>query len=319
MEKCVTIASTCNLFWRRELVPEDTIAIEPLNGWHRNQVNQSRVALEWLCYEDFKLRENRLHHVRNGGEQKVLTPGEALFVVGYDAETKTVYEFHDCFFHECPTCFPIRRQRKHYCRPDRTINEVYEAGCRKTRQLQQAGYTVIEKWECAFNKDKKTDLQLREFLKTFQLDEPLNPRDSFFGGRTNAVCLYAEAKESEAIHNVDINSLYPYVNKTKTYPVGHPDILVNPADQDIDSYFGIAKVKILAPPRLYHPVLPVRAGGKLTFLLCGKCVEEQLETPWLKRTEFCSHTIEERYLTGTWCTPELQKAVKLGYENGQDL
>lgn len=32
MEKCATIASACNLFWRRELVPEDTIAIEPTNG-----------------------------------------------------------------------------------------------------------------------------------------------------------------------------------------------------------------------------------------------------------------------------------------------
>ena len=96
--------------------------------------------------------------------------------------------------------------------------------------------------------------------------------------------------------------------------MGHPDILVNPVDQDIDSYFGIAKVKILAPPRLYHPVLPVRAGGKLTFPLCGKCVEEQFETPWLKRTEFCSHTKDGCYLTGTWCTPELQKAAELGYE-----
>ena len=155
---------------------------------------------------------------------------------------------------------------------------------------------------------KKTDLQLQEFLKTFQPVEPLNPRDSFFEGWTNVVCLYAEAKESEAIHYVDINSLYPYVNKNKTYPVGHPDILLNPADQDI------AKVKTLAPPRLYHPVLPVRACGKLTSPLCGKCVEEQLETPWLKRTEFCSHTKDERCLTGTWCTPELQKAVELGYE-----
>ena len=90
--------------------------------------------------------------------------------------------------------------------------------------------------------------------------------------------------------------------------MGHPDILLNLADQDI------AKVKTLAPPRLYHPVLPVRACGKLTSPLCGKCVEEQLETPWLKRTEFCSHTKDERCLTGTWCTPELQKAVELGYE-----
>ena len=113
-------------------------------------MNQSKVALEWLCNENFKLGENRLHHVRNRGEQKV------LFLDGYDAETKTVYKFHGCLFHGRPTCFPIHRQRKHYCHPDRTINEVYEANCRKTRQLQQAGYKVIEKWECAFNKDKKS-------------------------------------------------------------------------------------------------------------------------------------------------------------------
>ena len=121
VEKCVTIASACNLFWRRELVPEDTVAIEPLNGWHGNQVNQSKVALEWLCYEDFKLGENRLHHVRNGSEQKVITPGEVVFVDGYDAATKTVYQFHGSFFHGCPTCFPIHRQRKHYSHRDRTI------------------------------------------------------------------------------------------------------------------------------------------------------------------------------------------------------
>ena len=69
-EKCATIASACSLFWRRDLIPEDTIAIEPLNGWRGAQVNQSKEALEWLCYEDFKLGGNRLRHVRNGGEQK---------------------------------------------------------------------------------------------------------------------------------------------------------------------------------------------------------------------------------------------------------
>ena len=46
IEKCATIASACNLFWRQDLIPWDTIAIEPLNGWRGNQVNQSKVALE---------------------------------------------------------------------------------------------------------------------------------------------------------------------------------------------------------------------------------------------------------------------------------
>ena len=50
------------------------------------------------------------------------------------------------------------------------------------------------------------------------------------------------------------------------------------------------------------------------FPLCKKCAEEELDKPWLDRSEYCSHTEEERCLIGTWCTPELQKAVELGYK-----
>lgn len=50
-----------------------------------------------------------------------------------------------------------------------------------------------------------------------QLVEPLNPRDSFFGGRTNSARLHYKVDEGENIKYIDINSLYPYVNKTKTY------------------------------------------------------------------------------------------------------
>ena len=35
--------------------------------------------------------------------------------------------------------------------------------------------------------------------------------------------------------------------------------------------------------------------------------------PW-ERTAECIHTDEQRVLTGTWCSPELSKAVDLGYE-----
>lgn len=75
-----------------------------MNGWRGANANQSKAALEWLCYEDFKLGGNKLRNVRNGGEQKVLTPGEAMFVDGYDEASKTVYEFHGCFYHGCVKC-----------------------------------------------------------------------------------------------------------------------------------------------------------------------------------------------------------------------
>ena len=126
--------------------------------------------------------------------------------------------------------------------------------------LRPAGYTVIEKWECKSNNDKKTNTQLQEFLKTLEFVEPLNPLDAFFGGRTGAACLYAKEEEGEDIKHVDVTSLYPWVNKYKEYPVGFPLIYANPSDQNIHHYFGIAMVDVLALERLYHPVLPVRAG-----------------------------------------------------------
>ena len=44
------------------------------------------------------------------------------------------------------------------------------------------------------------------------------------------------------------------------------------------------------------------------------CVKEEMpKRPW-ERTAECNHTDEQRVLTGTWCSPELSKAVDLGYE-----
>ena len=75
----------------------------------------------------------------------MITPAESLFVGGYGTQTKTVYEFNGCFFHGCPKCFPRQRHKKHNCHSDRTISKVYEATCRKTNHLRQAGHKVIEK------------------------------------------------------------------------------------------------------------------------------------------------------------------------------
>ena len=48
MEKCITIASACNRFWRKKQLPKNTIAVEPPSGWHGATTNQSIKALQWL-------------------------------------------------------------------------------------------------------------------------------------------------------------------------------------------------------------------------------------------------------------------------------
>ena len=234
------------------------------------------------------------------------------FVDGYDPVTHTVYEFNGCLFHGCPSCYP-RRDVKNYATPDRTVEELYNATVAKRMALLRAGYTVVEMWECHWQKLVDTNAEVQSFLASLQLVEPLEPRNAFFGGRTEAVALHAVTDDNEEIRYVDITSLYPWVNKNCEYPVGHPEIITQPVDQSIHSYFGLACVDILPPPGLYHPVLPVRAAGKLTFPLCRTCVQEEQEKPLLSRNHFCPHTDSERTLRGTWCTPELIKAVQKGY------
>ena len=75
----------------------------------------------------------------------------------------------------------------------------------------------------------------------------------------------------------------------------------------MDKYFGLAQVTILPPKGLFHPVLPYKFGGKLLFGLCRTCAESD-------STEPCTSNDADRSIHGTFCTPELQKAVKLGYK-----
>ena len=232
---------------------------------------------------------------------------------GYDPVTKTVYEFQGCEFHGCRKCKQHGRHAKTFHHPDRTVEEIYQVTQRKIDLLKQAGYTVVEKWECNFKKALKQCPELQAQIAKMSSFTPLDPREAFFGGRTGMAKCYYEAEENEQILYEDFTSLYPTINKYGTYPIGHPQILTNPENQNIQEYFGIAKVDVLALEKLLHPVLPVKLNEKLLFPLCVKCAEDQAEQPWYERSNLCSHSDEERMMTGTWCTPELQKEVQTGY------
>ena len=125
-----------------------------------------------------------LQHVRNSlnGEAKVLTPAQAYNVDGFHAPSNTVFEYYGCIFHGCRKCYPKQGNLKHFCHPDRTVDEVYEATLKKAAILRHAGYNVVEMWGCDWTKQKESDLEVIEFLKTFEYVPPLDPRDAFFGG-----------------------------------------------------------------------------------------------------------------------------------------
>ena len=143
------------------------------------------------------------------------------------------------------------------------MNELYTLTQNKVKYLESCGYTVITKWEHDFKQDIKTNGDLEQFISTLDVVDRLNPRDSFFGGRTNALRLHHKVDENEEIRYVDFTSLYPFVNKYKEYPVGHIEIITKDF-KSLNQYKS----------GLYLPVLPYRSNGKLKFPLCRTCADE---------------------------------------------
>lgn len=122
----------------------NTIASEPLYGW-RMSSNHSKVALEWLLWQDSKFPEPRIRHARNAGEYRI--PNSRYTVDGYDEETNTVYEFQGCFWHGCRTCYPNRTEPRSRLE-NRCADDVYRCTQKKLQVLRDKRYNIVEIWEC---------------------------------------------------------------------------------------------------------------------------------------------------------------------------
>ena len=118
----------------------------------------SFIAIKWLEWEA-KQRGIHIHHTRcgHGGERHIL--GARLD--GYHPETKTVFQYHGCFWHGCKQCYPDERrgfvQQKNkqgvvITRRDREgqpmkRKDAYGLTLMRTQFLLESDYKVVEKWE----------------------------------------------------------------------------------------------------------------------------------------------------------------------------
>jgi len=273
----------------------------PVKGYgkHANDSEKAAIWLEWTAHKSSR----HIQHSRNGGEYCI--PGTRYHVDGFHEPTKTVYEFLGCYFHG-HTC--IKDRNKMYDkRTNSSFQSIYQRTMLRLQQIRNKGYTTVVKWECEYDAMLRSSEEFARFAATCDTVRPLKIRDSFFGGRVSPVKLFYEAAEDERIRYLDVTSLYPFINLTGRYPTDHPQIIRDNIDPTLESYYGLAKVKILPPRGLYIPVLPVRCEGKLLFPLCNKCSK-------LQNSENCTCTPDERALVGTWTTPEISAAVASGYE-----
>ena len=313
-----TIASACSHLYRKNFLKPKSIGLVPPGGYYRSD-KYSQKSIEWLLLCE---RECGREIIHSGRAREFRLP-EGFKVDGYlpsDINTvgskPIIYEFQGCFFHACPTCFATQRDKPSVF--GRTPFEVYENTQRKNSRMRDSGYEVREMWECEFDRLKSTDPEIKEFLNKHPVltKITLDPREAFFGGRTeNTVTLY-DVKAGEKIQYTDICSLYPFVCKRGRFPVGHPRIylgeecneLTGGNNNDLTRVEGLVKCKIL-PPRngVYLPVLPVKMNGRLMFALCRSCCGES-------KLVDCDHEqADERAFTGVWVVDELRKAVELGY------
>ena len=81
----------------------------------------------------------------------------------------------------------------------KTMKQLYKDTVRKVNYLKDHGFEVEQKWGCELTKDLEQDEEMKQFFQDHELIDPLQPRDAFYGGRTNATKLFHECQGNEKI------------------------------------------------------------------------------------------------------------------------
>ena len=300
-----TIAGACMEVFRTNFLKENTIARIPINGY-RSTRNYSNKAMGWLQHIE-QTMHIKLRHARNGGE--VYLNDAKVWADGYyeDYNGKHVFAFMGCFFHGCNKCYTLSTRNP---RLKQSMGDLYRNTQRWIETVNIFKYHLTVMWECQWDSYLECHPDDKEIINALGISSPLDPRDALYGGRCETFCLHAVGKEVDQIKYCDVQSLYPYVCKIGRYPVGHAECITGIDLQnmgtDVKQFFGIIKCNVTPPRGLFIPLLPFHINNKLQFVLCKSCAESNTPMP-------CTHSDKKRSFTGTWASPELHKAVDIGY------
>ena len=81
----------------------------------------------------------------------------------------------------------------------KTMEQLYMDTIMKISYLKDQGFRVVEKWGCELEKDREEDEEMNQFFEQNKIIDPLQPRDAFYGGRTNATKLFHHCQDNEKI------------------------------------------------------------------------------------------------------------------------
>ena len=140
--------------WQRD-EPEGKLLYSRCQKFTKNS-NEAYLWLQYLQHRD----KTPLRTSFNEGEKKL--GRRQIPVDGFDASTETVYQFHGCYWHghqcELTTAAELQDPELQAQRREQTadVAEYLE---------NQLSYTVVTKRECEWYADKKTDPEVKAYLK----------------------------------------------------------------------------------------------------------------------------------------------------------
>ena len=79
------------------------------------------------------------------------------------------------------------------------MQQLFEDTLEKVCHLKDQGFQVVEMWECDLVKEMEHDEDMRRYFEEYEIVDPLQSRDAFYGGRTNAAKLLHECQDDEEI------------------------------------------------------------------------------------------------------------------------
>ena len=79
------------------------------------------------------------------------------------------------------------------------MEDLREDTMKKVHHLTNQGYRVVEMWECELDRKLEEDEEMKRYFDERKIIDPLNPRDAFYGGRTNATKLIHTCEGDEEI------------------------------------------------------------------------------------------------------------------------
>ena len=120
-----------------------------------------KMAIEWL---EWVAHKERIHirHQLNNVEKRV--GDRKLPVDGFNPETRTVYQFHGCYWHghDCA----LNRGKEFNEKRKKPMAELLEETRANTEYIRSKGYRVVELYECEWRQLKRTNRELQKFIAT---------------------------------------------------------------------------------------------------------------------------------------------------------